>query len=127
MQDNLTSSRVFRITSTITAPTFMSAANFIILGQIINRVGFQYSRLSATACEISPQFICLLAHLLTVSIIDAIVFISIDLAALIVQAVGGASASQAAQNNGNPQKGGHIMLAGIVIQLCSSMLYLPFS
>lgn len=39
-----------RISTTIIAPTFLAAANFIILGTIINHVGAQYSRLPATYC-----------------------------------------------------------------------------
>ena len=37
--------------------------------------------------------------------------------ALIVQAVGGAMAASATQNNQDPTKGGHIMLGGIVFQM----------
>ena len=37
--------------------------------------------------------------------------------ALIVQAVGGAMAASAVQNNQDPTKGGHIMLGGIVFQM----------
>lgn len=58
---------------------------------------------------------------------DAIVFITTDIAALVVQAIGGAKASQAAQTgNGDPEVGGHIMLAGIVIQMSESSIVLPF-
>ena len=39
-----------RITTTIIAPTPLIAANFVILGQIIKRLGQQYSRLSARWC-----------------------------------------------------------------------------
>lgn len=39
-----------RITTTIIAPTPLVAANFILLGQIINILGLRYSRLSATWC-----------------------------------------------------------------------------
>ena len=40
-----------RITTTIIAPTPLVAANFILLGQIINILGLRYSRLSAAWCE----------------------------------------------------------------------------
>jgi RTA1 like protein len=43
---------------------------------------------------------------------DVIVFLTADVAALIVQAVGGAQASTAA----NPEDGAHIMLIGIFLQ-----------
>jgi hypothetical protein len=39
----------FRST-TIISPTFLAAANFIILGTIINRLGEQYSRLPSAHC-----------------------------------------------------------------------------
>ena len=39
-----------RIATTIIAPTPLIAANFVILGQIIKRLGQQYSRLSAMWC-----------------------------------------------------------------------------
>lgn len=44
-----------------------------------------------------------------------------DVIALVVQAVGGASASFAAENNKDASKGGHIMLGGIVFQLGETM------
>lgn len=40
-----------RITTTIIAPTPLIAANFIILGQIIRRIGQKYSRVSARWCK----------------------------------------------------------------------------
>lgn len=39
-----------RIVTTIIAPTPLVAANFIILGRIIQRLGSKYSRLSAMWC-----------------------------------------------------------------------------
>ena len=39
-----------RIATTIIAPTPLIAANFVILGQIIRRMGQQYSRISAKWC-----------------------------------------------------------------------------
>lgn len=93
---------LMQISTTIFAPTFTAAANFIILGTIINRVGAQYSRLPA------PLY--------------GIIFVTIDVAALIVQAIGGGMAASAAENetpSGPSQaaRGGHIMLGGIVVQL----------
>lgn len=78
----------------------MSAANFTILGYIIRRIGYQYSWLT-------PKWYL-------------IVFITLDLASLVVQAIGGASASQAAENHENADHGGHIMLYGIVLQMSQS-------
>lgn len=49
-----------RITTTIIAPTPLIAANFVILGRIIKRLGQQYSRLSAMWCaSLSPRARCL--------------------------------------------------------------------
>jgi hypothetical protein len=94
----------------------MSAANFIIFGRIINLVGPQYSRISPKYCNtLSPNIV---GCSLTTFLADTLVFIIVDVAALIVQAVGGATASRAAQSShGDPNKGGHIMLIGIVIQM----------
>ncbi|KDQ58324.1 hypothetical protein JAAARDRAFT_176226 [Jaapia argillacea MUCL 33604] len=94
---------LIQITTTIIAPTPLVAANFIILGKIIRRLGPQYSRLS-------PMWYM-------------IVFCSFDLIALIVQAVGGASASQAARQYKNADKGAHIMLGGIVFQMAALTVY----
>ena len=49
--------------------------------------------------------------------IDSVVFVSCDAIALIVQAVGGAIASKAVRKSEDPEKGGHIMLGGIVFQM----------
>ena len=42
---------------------------------------------------------------------------SLDLAALIVQAIGGGKASVAAQNGEDPEPGGNIMMYGIIVQM----------
>lgn len=44
--------------------------------------------------------------------VDSWIFLSVDFAALVIQAVGGGIAS-----GSEPGLGGHIMLAGIIIQL----------
>ncbi|KAG8834960.1 hypothetical protein FRC17_006263 [Serendipita sp. 399] len=94
---------LMQITSTIIAPSFMSAANFTILGFIIRKLGLQYSRLS-------PR-------------LYLIVFITLDVASLTVQAIGGANASMAAQNNRDAEPGGKIMLYGIVTQMIALTAY----
>ncbi|RPD65158.1 RTA1-domain-containing protein [Lentinus tigrinus ALCF2SS1-7] len=99
---------LMQITTTIIAPTPLIAANFVILGEIIKRLGQQYSRLSA--------------------IYYTIIFCSCDIIALVIQAVGGAKASIAVQtDNGDPEVGGHIMLAGIVFQLVAVIVYLSLA
>ncbi|EJT97904.1 RTA1 like protein [Dacryopinax primogenitus] len=99
---------LMQITTTIMAPSFMTAANFLILGIIISRLGVQYSRLSPRAYSI--------------------VFITADLVALIVQAIGGGMASVAVQNetkgkSGNPENGAHIMVGGIIWQMAAMTIY----
>lgn len=93
-----------QICCTILAPSFMTAANFVILGMIIERLGYQYSRLT-------PK-------------LYTIVFVSCDIIALVVQAVGGAKASLAVQlQNDDPEKGARIMVAGIIFQLAAITIY----
>jgi len=95
---------LMQITTTIMAPSFMTAANFIMLGVIISRLGSQYSRLS-------PK-------------IYSIVFITADVVALVVQAVGGGMASEAAQSgNGDPNNGAHVMVGGILWQIVAMTVY----
>jgi hypothetical protein len=95
---------LMQICTTILAPSFMTAANFIILARIIQRLGTEYSRLSPRAYSY--------------------IFITADVAALVVQAIGGASASQAAQTGiGDPEKGGKIMLGGIIVQMVAITFY----
>ncbi|KAI0741783.1 RTA1-domain-containing protein [Daedaleopsis nitida] len=95
---------MIQIIATIIAPTPLIAANFIILGEIIRRLGQQFSRLQAKWYTI--------------------IFLCCDVIALFVQAAGGAKASIAVQNNKNAQPGGHIMLGGIVFQLIAFCTYL---
>ncbi|KAG8834959.1 hypothetical protein FRC17_006262 [Serendipita sp. 399] len=94
---------LMQITTTIISPSFMSAANFTILGFIIRTIGQQHSRLS-------PRWYL-------------IIFISLDLVSLIVQAIGGARASAAAQNHEDADPGGRIMLYGIVLQMIALTIY----
>ncbi|KZO95043.1 RTA1-like protein [Calocera viscosa TUFC12733] len=96
---------IMQMTTTIMAPSYMTAANFLILGIIIGRLGPQYSRLS-------PKWY-------------SIVFIGADVGALTVQAVGGATAASAVQSDppGNPDNGAHIMLGGIFWQIAAMTIY----
>ncbi|KAL5519103.1 hypothetical protein ACEPAH_786 [Sanghuangporus vaninii] len=95
---------LMQICATIISPTPLLAANFVILGLIIGHLGAQYSRLT-------PKWY-------------TIVFCSADVVALVVQAVGGALASSASQEDGgDPTTGGNIMLGGIVLQLVSITIY----
>ena len=55
--------------------------------------------------------------------IDAALFITIDISALVVQAIGGGAAS-AAQTDAGASRGARIMEVGIIIQLGMSII--PF-
>lgn len=94
---------LIQISATIIAPTPLVAANFVILGRIIGKLGSRYSRLS-------PMWY-------------TIIFCSCDLVSLAIQAFGGATASTALLNHNDPAHGGHIMLGGIGFQLMSITVY----
>ncbi|CAG7847945.1 SubName: Full=Related to RSB1-integral membrane transporter or flippase that may transport LCBs from the cytoplasmic side toward the extracytoplasmic side of the membrane {ECO:0000313/EMBL:CCA69445.1} [Serendipita indica DSM 11827] len=94
---------LMQITTTIISPSFMSAANFTILGRIIDRLGYRYSWLTPTWY--------------------LIIFITLDTISLVIQAIGGARASQAAETGGDPEPGGDIMLYGIVTQIIALGIY----
>ncbi|KAH7338430.1 RTA1 like protein-domain-containing protein, partial [Rhizoctonia solani] len=93
---------MMQIATTIIAPSFMTAAMFLILPKIISELGAEYSRMPAR--------------------LYSIIFISADVTALVIQAAGGAMASIAKTPEGAEQ-GGQIMLGGIVIQLVAVVLY----
>ncbi|KAG8738022.1 hypothetical protein FRC11_001670 [Ceratobasidium sp. 423] len=93
---------MMQITTTIISPSFMTAAMFLILPKIINELGMEYSRMP-------PR-------------LYSIIFISADVTALVIQAVGGAMASIADTLDG-AERGGRIMLGGIIIQLVAVILY----
>jgi len=93
--------------TTINAPTPLVAAYFIILAEVIRRLGPCYSRLK-------PR-------------LYAIVFLTADLIALTVQGVGGTIAAIAAGNDKDPQMGGRIMLGGIIFQLIAITIYMALA
>ncbi|KAH9972123.1 RTA1-like protein [Lactifluus volemus] len=86
----------------VVAPTLLLAANFILLGRVINRLGPQYSRLT-------PK-------------LYAIIFLCFDVIALLVQAIGGSIAT-AAHTLKEEKLGTHITLGGVIFQLVSITLY----
>ncbi|KAG6844868.1 hypothetical protein H0H87_002991 [Tephrocybe sp. NHM501043] len=83
------------------APTFMLAANFVIFGRIIQKLGTSYSRLP-------PNWY-------------SIIFITADVISLIIQGTGGGLASVHIKTN--PKPGGHVMLGGIAFQLLIIIVY----
>ncbi|KAH8108531.1 RTA1-domain-containing protein [Phellopilus nigrolimitatus] len=97
---------LMQISSTVISPTPLVAANFIILGRIIQKLGSQYSRLK-------PR-------------LYTIIFCSADTVALIIQALGGAAASSATTESG-AQEGANIMLAGVIIQMVAITFYVTLA
>ncbi|KAG8884588.1 hypothetical protein FRB97_003885 [Tulasnella sp. 331] len=93
-----------QICCTIIAPSFMAAGMFFILGMIVTRIGPEYSRLR-------PK-------------VFSITFITLDALSLVIQALGGGTASAAFQKGKSATKGTHIMVTGIFIQLFAITLYL---
>jgi len=98
---------VLQIIMTSNAPTLLIASYFMILAEIIRRLGPCYSRLQ-------PKMYSL-------------IFLGVDVIALSIQGVGGALAAIAAGSTSptaNPNLGAHIMLGGIVFQLVSIICYM---
>lgn len=102
---NLTPYLIQTIT-TGNGPTFLIASYFIILAEIIRRLGPCYSRLQ-------PRMY-------------TIIFCGADVFALSIQGVGGGLAATAAGANPpkSPALGGNIMLSGIIIQMIAVTFYM---
>ncbi|CAE6432470.1 unnamed protein product [Rhizoctonia solani] len=111
---------MMQISTTIISPSFMTAAMFLILPKIINELGVEFSRMP-------PR-------------LYSIIFITVDVTALVIQAIGGGMASVAeafeaaeqaigggmasvAEAFEAAEQGAHIMLSGIIIQLAAVVLY----
>lgn len=95
---------LMQISTTIIAPTPLIAANFMILGRLIRRLGPEFSRLN------DKWYL--------------ILFTSADAIALVIQAVGGAKASIAVHKGTSPDVGGNIMLGGIAFQMAAITIYI---
>jgi len=96
---------LMQITTLIIAPTFFTAAIYVILGRLIVIMGKETSPISATTY--------------------LWIFCGCDLISLVVQAVGGSMASQAAAAT-PPRKsetGTNIMVGGIVFQMASITVF----
>jgi len=102
---NLTPYLIQTIT-TGNGPTFLIASYFIILAEIIRRLGPCYSRLQ-------PRMY-------------TIIFVGADIFALSIQGIGGGLAATAAGANPakSPALGGNIMLSGIIIQMIAVTFYM---
>ena len=87
----------------IMAPAFLAAGIYVTLKHVILATGPQYSWLAA-------KYYTWL-------------FIMCDLVSLILQAVGGATAATAKKDNAKLNAGSDIMLAGIVFQVATSLVF----
>ncbi|KAN0109791.1 RTA1-like protein [Russula decolorans] len=96
---------ILQAVNLVVAPTPLVAANFILLGRIIRRLGPQYSRLTPRRYTI--------------------IFVSCDIISLLVQAMGGGIASGSTTNGSQTQAdlGSHIALGGTIFQLISIIVY----
>lgn len=93
-----------QITTLIIAPTFFAAGLYVLLGTLITQLGRETSALSPA--------------------MYAIVFCTCDVISLVVQAVGGALASnESGKIDGNTKPGTNIMVAGIAFQLATMTLF----
>ncbi|GAA6046480.1 hypothetical protein JCM3770_004943, partial [Rhodotorula araucariae] len=87
----------------ILAPCFFSATIYGLLGMVVRSLGARYS------C-IRPSLYLWL-------------FCLADLVAIVIQAIGGASAALALKADKSSQTGTHIMVAGIAFQLASMLVF----
>jgi hypothetical protein len=87
----------------VVAPTPLVAANFILLGRIIRRLGPQYSRLTPRRYTI--------------------IFLSCDIISLVVQGMGGGIASGSQTNPSQAKLGSNIALGGTIFQLVAIVVY----
>ncbi|MCJ1284118.1 hypothetical protein MMC26_003449 [Xylographa opegraphella] len=87
----------------IMAPAFLAAAIYLTLMHIVNTLGPQYS-------PITPKFY-------------PWIFISCDFLSLVLQAAGGGTAATAKGNKTLADAGGNVMLAGIVWQVFTLMVF----
>ncbi|KAF8496771.1 RTA1-domain-containing protein [Russula emetica] len=96
---------IIQAVNLVTAPTPLVAANFILLGRLIQRLGPQYSRLTPRRYTI--------------------IFVSCDMISLNVQGVGGGIASGSEKSGTDKQAnlGAHISLGGTIFQLVSIIAY----
>lgn len=94
---------IIQAVTLIIAPTPLVAANFILLGRFIRRLGPQYSRLTPRRYTI--------------------IFVSCDIISLVVQALGGSIASGNQASDTRARLGSNIALGGTAFQLVAIILY----
>ncbi|WVQ99797.1 hypothetical protein IAU59_006939 [Kwoniella sp. CBS 9459] len=93
---------IMQICCLVIGPTFFSAANYILLGKLIDATGGAYSSLH-------PQSF-------------SILFITADVVCLVVQAAGGGWAGTANSHEGS-DNGAKVMTAGVILQLVITVVY----
>ncbi|KAL1985497.1 hypothetical protein VTN96DRAFT_7827 [Rasamsonia emersonii] len=95
---------LMQISTLIIAPTFFTAGIYVLLGRFIVLLGRQSSILSPA--------------------LYLWIFCTCDIISLVIQAIGGGMASQAAgEINGNTKPGTDVMVAGIVFQMGSITIF----
>lgn len=83
-----------QIATLIIAPVFLTAGWYILLGHLIRFLGPQYGRLYHRTY--------------------ALIFVTADVACLVVQAIGGGAAASA-DNSEDAEKGANVMVAGVFL------------
>ncbi|KIW12213.1 hypothetical protein PV08_09489 [Exophiala spinifera] len=94
---------LMQIVTLVVSPVFFTAALFIMLGQLSVQRGAKYSLL--------PPRLYLY------------IFCSCDVIALLIQAAGAAIASHQFDTQGDPEKGTHIVVAGLGFQLAAMTIF----
>ncbi|KAH9977067.1 RTA1 like protein-domain-containing protein [Lactifluus volemus] len=98
---------VIQAITLVIAPTSLVAANFILLGRIMRRLGPQYSRLTPRRYTI--------------------IFVCCDINALLIQGMGGSLAAGSNTSKSKAQLGSNIALGGVIFQLASIAAYCAFA
>ncbi|PMD26778.1 RTA1-domain-containing protein [Hyaloscypha hepaticicola] len=101
----MTTPYLLQICTLIIAPTFFTAGIYVILGRLIRSFGRGVSPISAAAY--------------------LYIFCTADVVSLVIQAAGGGMAAVAYEQNPpkNTDNGTHIMVAGILFQLASILVF----
>ncbi|WWD21844.1 hypothetical protein CI109_106332 [Kwoniella shandongensis] len=94
---------ITQIVCLVIAPTFFSAANYVLLGRLITNTGPSY-------VSLHPQSF-------------SVFFICADFVCLLVQAGGGGIAGTASDQEGS-NNGGYIMTGGVILQLVVTAIFI---
>ncbi|WWC61890.1 uncharacterized protein I303_104475 [Kwoniella dejecticola CBS 10117] len=94
---------IMQICCLVIAPTFFSAANYLLFGRIIENAGPEYSSLHTQS--------------------SSTIFVIADIVCLVIQAAGGGIAGTAGDSQG-ANTGAYIMTGGVVVQLVVTVLFI---